>query len=70
MVEIKKGDTVSIRARGITVTGTVLSANHWGDDGGWYIELDDANVPGGYSYYKQGQDGGNVVKVNGEKVTC
>jgi len=59
---ISKGDTVTIKAQGMTVKGDVLSAEHYGKDG-WYIELINANVPGGYSYYKQRYDGGNVVDV-------
>ena len=59
---ISKGDTVTIKAQGITVNGEVLSAEHNGKNG-WYIELENANVPGGYSYYKQIYDGGDVVGV-------
>jgi len=59
---INKGDTVTIKAQGITVTGTVLSAEHY-EDSGWYIEMNNTNVPGGYSYYKQRYDGGEVVSV-------
>jgi len=60
--KINKGDDVTIKAQGITVKGDVLSAEYY-EDGGWYIELINANVPGGYSYYKQKYDGGNVVNV-------
>lgn len=60
---INNGDIVTVKAQGITVTGEVLSANYYKGDGGWYIELNNANVPGGYSYYKQDYDGGDVVEV-------
>ena len=65
--EINKNDTVTIKAQGITVTGEVLSAEHNGKNG-WYIELENANVPGGYSYYKQIYDGGDVVGVSKKMV--
>jgi len=62
---IEKGSIVTIQAQGIQVTGKVLSADNWGGKDGWYIEMTEANVPGGYSYWKQGQDGGTLVEVNG-----
>lgn len=66
--EINKGDQVTIKAQGITVTGTVCETPHWfGEEDGWYIEMTKANVPGGYSYYKQRYDGGDVVKINGKE---
>jgi len=49
------------------VNGEVLSAEHNGKNG-WYIELENANVPGGYSYYKQIYDGGDVVGVSKKMV--
>ena len=58
---IEKGDKVTIQVQGIEVTGEVYSANHYGKDG-WYIELTNANVSGGYSYWKQGQDGGDIIE--------
>lgn len=61
---INKGDDITIKARGLTVTGKVHSVN-WFEDAGWYIEIEEANVPGGYSYWKQHYDGGHVVSVNG-----
>jgi len=61
--DIGKGDTVTIKAMGRTVTGKAISANFFGEQDGWYIELTEANVPGGYSYYKQSYDGGNVIAV-------
>lgn len=62
-VTVKKGDRVTINAQGIRVTGTVVNVYHWGADG-WDIETTDANVPGGYSRWKQNQDGGEIVQVN------
>ncbi len=62
---INKGDTVVIKAQGIQVRGKVLSAAYYGGRDGWYIELIEANVPGGYSYWKQGLDGGSIIEVNG-----
>jgi hypothetical protein len=67
-MKITKGDTVVIQAQGIKVKGEVLSADNWGGKDGWYIELTKANVPGGYSYWKQGQDGGKLIEVRGHKV--
>lgn len=60
-LKIKKGDSVTIKVQGIKVTGEVLSADHWGEKDGWYIEMTNANVSGGYSYWKQGQDGGEII---------
>jgi hypothetical protein len=65
--KVNKGDVVTIDAQGLLVTGTVYSADWW-ESGGWYIELTNANVPGGYSYWKQRYDGGDLVIVNGVKV--
>lgn len=61
MEEIKKGDKVTIKAQGIKVTGIVYSATFYNNEG-WHIELIEANIPGGYSYWKQNQDGGTVEK--------
>lgn len=65
MKSIPKGTPVVIKAQGLTVRGEVISAEHYGSGDGWYIELGNANVPGGYSYWKQGQDGGELVEVDG-----
>jgi hypothetical protein len=46
----------------------VYSADHNGERDGWYIELKNANVTGGYSYWKQGYDGGRILSINGKKV--
>jgi len=61
---VNKGDTVVIAAQGIRVRGEVMSAEYNGPRSGWYIELINANVPGGYSYWKQRYDGGKLVSVN------
>jgi len=47
--------------------GVVLTAKHYGERDGWYIELNKDKVsPGwqsGYGYWKQGTDGGSVEKL-------
>ena len=58
---VHKGDRITIHALGITVIGTVLTANYWAPPDGWYIEI--ALDNGGYSYWKQGLDGGEIVSV-------
>lgn len=65
MKKIVYGDRIAIQSQGRLVIGFVESAYDYGQDGGWYIELVRANVPGGYSYWKQDHDGGNIVQVNG-----
>ena len=66
--QVNKGDTVVLKAQGLKVSGQVLSADYWGEKDGWYIELTMANVPGSYAYWKQGQDGGELISVNGVPV--
>lgn len=67
--EVKKGDMIEVEAQGIVVKGKVYDANWFnGADGGYYIEIIDANVPGGYSYWKERQDGGKIVSINGKKI--
>lgn len=63
---IKVGDRVSISAQGTRVTGTVHTANHWGDEG-WFVELVAADVFGSVAYWKQYQDGGFISNINGEE---
>jgi len=50
--------------------GTVLTAKHYGERDGWFIELEKDEVsPGwqrGYGYWKQGVDGGTVEKLDKE----
>ncbi len=67
-VTVNVGDSITIEAKGIRVTGKVYSVDFWGGNDGWYIELVNANVPGGYSYWKQGFDGGSIVELNGKSL--
>lgn len=60
---VREGDSITIRAQAISVTGTVVTVEHNGPDG-WYIQLKYANVPGNFSYWKQGIDGGRITHVN------
>lgn len=60
---IKKGAIVTIEVNGLTVIGEVYSADYWGESDGWYIELVDTN--GVYRYWKQGQDGGKLINIEG-----
>jgi hypothetical protein len=66
-VTVNQGDTIVVEAQGMKVKGRVHSASFWGGKDGWYIEIVDA-VPTGYSYWKQGYDGGRIVEVNGKRV--
>jgi hypothetical protein len=67
-VTVKVGDRITVQAQGIAVTGTVVTADHYGEEDGWYIQMTDANVPGGFSYWKQGFDGGRITHINGKEV--
>ena len=67
-VVVVKGDEITVQALGFTVTGKVISADWWGKEDGWYIEIGNTNLPCGYSYWKQGIDGGKIVKLNGKDV--
>lgn len=62
-----KDTEVTIHAKGMVITGKVLSADHYGQDG-WYIELIDTR--GTYRYWKQGQDGGELVSIDGKNPNC
>jgi hypothetical protein len=66
---INKGDNVKISAHGMTLEGTVISANDYSDwnNAGWYIEF--MSVTNGYCYWKQRDDGGKIISVNGQEVT-
>lgn len=65
---IKKGDRVKIGAKGIAVTGDVAAVTYYDMDG-YDIELVNADIAGGYSHWKQGLDGGQVISVNGKEVS-
>ena len=62
-MDIQPGDTITINAKGLQVTGTVLSAQDYGRDGesDWYIQMTDRDT-GQYQYWKQGVDGGTIRK--------
>ncbi len=64
---ISVGDRITVKAQGLKVTGTVVTVEHNGPDG-WYIQMNEANVPGGFSYWKQGIDGGKIVEHNNKEV--
>jgi len=64
---IEVGDEVTIKCQGLTLTGKVLSANYWGDEDGWYIEFK-RTTNGAYGYWKQGPDGGKLLKHNGKEI--
>lgn len=63
--EVRVGDEVTIKAQGLTITGKVLSADWWGYEDGWYIELQSKK---GYHYWKQNYDGGKLIAINGQEV--
>lgn len=65
-ITVSRGDIITVRAQGIAVTGVVATVSHCSD--GWYIEIDEANVPGGWSYWKQPCDGGRITMLNGKVV--
>ncbi len=67
-VTINIGDEIIVAAQSIKVKGTVLTVDHYGAEDGWYIQMSPATVPGNFSYWKQGIDGGNVIAVNGKSV--
>lgn len=76
-VTVKVGDQITIQALARTVTGKVVTVEHWDFDfdhhgniagGGWYIQLTEANVQGGFSYWKQGWDGGRITHINGKEI--
>jgi hypothetical protein len=61
---IAKGTEVTIKAKGLVVTGYVISADNWEfepEKENWYIELMDTK--GIYRYWKQEFDGGELLEV-------
>ena len=56
-----EGDQVVIRVKGVDTVGTVVSASWYGVKDGWYIEFTRLDN-GRYGYWKQGMDGGELVK--------
>ena len=76
-ITVKVGDRITIQGPAATVTGKVVTVEHWNFDfdrhgnivgGGWYIQLTEANVQGGFSYWKQGMDGGRITHINGKEI--
>ena len=72
--DLAKDERIRIEDRdGYSIEGTVLTANFWGENDGWYIELTkdlatEKNRPGrlsqtSYGYFKQSRDGGKVTKL-------
>lgn len=65
-LEIQKGDSIKVTTRTLTVKGIVSTFHKY--DEGWDIEIDNANVSGGYCRWKQWQDGGYISELNGQKM--
>lgn len=63
-IELNVGDVIRIITNGRMYEGSVLSAQNYGRDSGWYIEFQRTPASGGYGYWKQGSDGGVVRKVS------
>ena len=68
IIEINKGDVVTIVTNNRVITGEVLSANWIDANNGWHIELVNTST-GLYTLWKQGINGGEVVKINGKMIT-
>ena len=64
-LKINTGDAITIKAQGKKITGKVISAYYYKNDGGWYIELEDAS--GEYYYYKEQYDGGEIISIEPQK---
>lgn len=67
IIEINKGDVVTIVTNSRVITGEVLFANWIDTNNGWHIGL--VNIGTGlYTLWEQGISGGEVVKINGKTV--
>ena len=62
-MNIQRGDQVTILCNGHVVKGIVLTAINYAQEpsSDWYIEL--TREDGGYGYWKQGIDGGEILTV-------
>lgn len=58
---VAEGDQIVIRIKGVDTVGTAVSASWYGPKDGWYIEFTRLDN-GRYGYWKQGIDGGELVK--------
>ena len=65
-IRISEGDKIKVWCQGELVEGKVISAMDYDEDGGWYIEMTD--LKGVYRYWRQGQDGGELLEVNDKRV--
>lgn len=67
IIEINKGDVVTIVTNNRVITGEVIYANWIDADNGWHIGLVNTGT-GLYTLWKQGISGGEVVKINGKMI--
>lgn len=67
IIEINKGDVVTIVTNNRVITGEVLYANWIDANNGWHILLVNTGT-GLYTHWKQGISGGKVIKINGKTV--
>ena len=67
IIEINKGDVVTIVTNNRVITGEVLYANWIDANNSWHIRLVNTGT-GLYTLWKQGISGGEVVKINGKTV--
>lgn len=75
--ELSPKDRIRIAVNNYTVEGEVISANFYDRDG-WYVEINkdlstERNRPlhlsaSNYGYWKQGQDGGKIEKINSSQL--
>lgn len=59
MEKVSAGDVIKV-GRHTSVITEVIDAYNYGRDDGWYIEY--INENGKYHYWKQGRDGGHLIK--------